>query len=78
MKRGVIGGRFNGIFGGLLCGTGTLVSGGFRILRPDVEIRESFVGDAFSVPRVNVVFVLTKTGAALPPGDVVQMFATCI
>ena len=34
----------NGIFGGKICTTGTLVSGGFQLLRNDVKVNESFIG----------------------------------
>jgi hypothetical protein len=72
------GGAFIGIFGGLLCSSGTLVSGGFKLLHDQVEIRESFVGEGFGLPRVYIVLVLSKDRLPLPAGDMVQMNVTCL
>jgi hypothetical protein len=71
-------GPYNGIYGGLQCGHGVLVSGGFSILMPNVEVKESFVGPAFGVDRVYFVRVMSKDGGVLPAGDVVKMYITCL
>lgn len=73
------GGQYVGIFGGLLCPANrTLVSSGFQVLRTDVEIRESFIGPGFGLPRVAIVSAWTDNLTLLPPGDVVRMWATCL
>ena len=71
-------GPYNGIYGGLQCGHGVLVSGGFSILMPNVEVKESFVGPAFGVDRVYFVRAMSKDGGVLPAGDVVKMYITCL
>ena len=72
------GGIYGGIFGGLQCPAGrTQVSGGFQLLRGDVSIRESMIAPGFGLPRVYIVNVGTG-GTALPEGDVVKMWATCL
>jgi hypothetical protein len=68
----------NGIFGGLQCSSGTLVSGGFQLLRNDVNIRESFIGPGFGLPRVFIVNTRSLDGGAIPAGDVVRMWVTCV
>lgn len=73
------GGMYNGIFGGLLCPANrTLVSSGFQVLRADVEIRESFIGPGFGLPRVAIVSAWKDDLTALPAGEVVRMWATCL
>jgi hypothetical protein len=73
------GGRFNGIFGGLLCPPGRpVVSGGFELLRHDLMVTTNFVGPAFGLPRVHFASVRTVDFALLPEGDAVRMFATCL
>jgi hypothetical protein len=54
------------------------VSGGFQVLRPDVKVQESFVAPGFGLPRVYIVSSVSFTYAALPEGDVVKMWATCL
>jgi hypothetical protein len=71
-------GQSNGIFGGLTCSSGRLVSGGFQLLRNDVQIRESYIGPAFNQARVYVVNTRSHSGAAIAPGAVVRMWVTCI
>ena len=68
----------NGIFGGKICTTGTLVSGGFQLLRNDVKVNESFIGPGFGLHRVYIVNVTSITGGVLSAGDVVKMWVTCI
>ena len=73
------GGQFNGIFGGLLCPAGrTQVSGGYQVLRQDIKVQESFIGPGFGLPRVYIISTVTFTFAALPEGDVVKMWSTCL
>lgn len=71
---------YGGIFGGLLCPANrTLVSSGFQLLRSDVDIRESYVGPGFGLPRVAIVFAAMDDYTPLPPGaDVVRIWATCL
>ena len=68
----------NGIFGGKVCDTGTLISGGFQLLRNDVKVNESFIGPGFGLTRVYIVNVTSITGANLTAGDVVKMWVTCV
>jgi hypothetical protein len=69
----------NGIFGGMICQQGgTLVSGGFDLLRDDVRVVESYIGPAFGFPRVYVLNVVSTDGSALPAGDVARQWATCL
>ena len=73
------GGIYNGIFGGLLCPAGhTQVSGGYQVLRQDIKVQESFIGPGFGLPRVYIISTVTFTFAALPEGDVVKMWSTCL
>jgi hypothetical protein len=71
-------GPYNGIFGGRLCASGVLVSGGFSVLMPNVEVTESYIGPAFGLDRVYIVRAMSKDGGALPAGDVVKMYVTCL
>jgi hypothetical protein len=72
------GGPFGGIFGGKLCSSGVLVSTGYSILMPNVEVTESYVGEAFGLDRVAFVRAMSKDGGALPAGDVVKIYVTCL
>ncbi len=71
---------YGGIFGGLLCPANrTLVSSGFQLLRSDVDVRESYIGPGFGLPRVAIVFAHMDDFTPLPPGaDVVRIWATCL
>jgi hypothetical protein len=70
--------QYNGIIAGKLCADGVLVSGGFSILAPNVEMVESYVGPAFGQPRVYFIHAKSKDGSAIPAGDVVKMYVTCL
>ena len=45
---------------------------------PNVEVLESYVGPAFGQDRVCFVRAMSKDGGALPAGDVVKLYITCL
>jgi hypothetical protein len=71
-------GTFSGIFGGLGCNSGLLVSGGYQLLANDVTAKAATIEPAFGLPRVYFVDVESPTGAAVATGDKVKMWVTCL
>ena len=72
------GGPYGGIFGGKLCQSGVLVSGGFSILQDNVKVTDSWIGEAFAQPRVYFVRAVSFDGSAVAAGDIVRLNVTCL